>query len=150
MATSSSDHDAVTSGASARLPSAYGLVQWIRERSRKPAVDVREDPIQAWKDAWGLGAIARWNGTSSLANPYQPRSRRADAWAAGWSWAEQQPDRRAASPVRLAHPHRRSSDGPLPLMRTARSATIGVSTLVVATWLWQIRRKRRSRAERKL
>jgi hypothetical protein len=46
-------------------------------------------------------------------------------------------------PLRLAHPHRRNSDQQSTLLRTARTATVGVSMLTIMAWLWRVRIKRR-------
>ena len=128
---------------------AHRVRQWIRASSpAAPGDAVTGDPVQLWKSRWRLGADARWSGVAFAANPYQHEegSSPAKAWEAGWNWAEQQPDRRRGAPVRLAHPLRRSSDGesaPLALARSARTASVGVSAVVVAAWLWQTRRRKR-------
>lgn len=128
---------------------AHRVFRWIRASSpAAPAEPTKGDPVQVWKSTWRLGAEARWNGVPLSANPYQHEegSGPAKAWGAGWNWAEQHPDRRRGARVRLAHPLRRSSDSesaPLALARSARTASVGVSTIVVAAWLWQRRRKRR-------
>lgn len=124
------------------------LVDWIHGGSSAGAEQIAGDPVQLWKAAWRLGAEARWNTVPLSANPYRCHrsSRHAKAWRAGWQWAEQQPDRRKAARVQLAHPHRRSADGQSALRAlvwSARSVSVGVSTVVVAAWLWQTRRKRR-------
>jgi hypothetical protein len=103
--------------------------------------------VQTWKEAWAGGARARWSGTGFIHNPHEPRSPSAAAWAAGWRWAEQQPDRRRSDVVRLAHPYRRSTDTPARVIRTARAGAVGLSVLTLAGWLWQMRRKRRMREE---
>ena len=128
--------------------------RWIRAGSpAAPADPATGDPVQLWKSTWRLGADARWSGRPSSANPYlhEESSGPAKAWRAGWNWAEQQPDRRQGAPVRLAHPLRRSSDGesaPLALARSARTASVGVSAIVVAAWLWQTRRRKRAELSR--
>jgi hypothetical protein len=96
--------------------------------------------VKDWKSAWTAGAEARWTGTRS-ANPHEPGSARAQAWAAGWRWAERQPDRRRSTVLRFAHPRRRSTDRGLGLVRSAQAGAIGLSILAVIGW---ILRKRRS------
>src|SRR5688572_5881487 len=78
---------------------AHRFVGWIRGGSSAHAEDIAGDPVQLWKAAWRVGAEARWNTVPLSANPYQyqPGSRPAKAWRAGWQWAEQQPDRRRAA-----------------------------------------------------
>jgi hypothetical protein len=125
------------------------VARWIRATSAAARTGhTADDPVQLWKSAWRLGAEARWHDVPLSANPYpdEDGSAPAKAWRSGWHWAEQQPDRRRAARVRLAHPHRRSSDAesaPLALARTAQTVSVGVSAVVVAAWLWQTRRKRR-------
>lgn len=124
------------------------LLQRICQHGWKSSGEFPQDPVQAWQVSWDVGARARWTSNSAHANPYRSGSRRARAWAAGWRWAEHQPDRRATVRVRLAHPHRRRTDTPSPLLESARTAGIGVSMLVVAAWLWKIGVKRRSAGRR--
>ena len=130
------------------FPSARRVLSWARACWLKPPAESPEGPFQTWKRSWALGANARWANTPMHANPNQPGSPGAKAWRAGWRWAEQQPDRRAIVRVRLAHPYRRWADHPSPVLQSARTAGVGVSTLVIAAWLWQIRAKRRSGASR--
>ena len=118
----------------------------LRQHAGKPASESPQDSVQTWKHSWDLGARARWTGNPAQANPYPADSRRARAWAAGWRWAEQQPDRRATLRVRLAHPHRRRTDTPSALLGSARTAGVGVSMLILAAWLWQIGVRRRAAA----
>jgi hypothetical protein len=125
--------------------SAFRVLNWFRRRWSQLPVASTADPVFAWKQSWAVGARARWAGSPASANPHERGSREGEAWAAGWRWAEQQPDRRASVHVRLAHPHRRGTDHPSALLQSARTAGIGVSTLVVATWLWRIRTRQRSR-----
>jgi hypothetical protein len=99
--------------------------------------------VRIWKDAWVAGMEAHWSGSESSTNPHASPSAAASAWAAGWRWAAQQPDRRAKARERLAHPHRRSADKrPLPI-RSVSATTVGISTVVMAGWLWKMRRTRR-------
>ena len=124
------------------------VLRWIGAGSpAAPAEPAAADPVQLWKSTWRLGAEARWRGVPLSANPYvhEGGSGPAKAWGAGWNWGGQQPDRRGGAHIRLAHPLRRNSDGesaPFAVARSARTASVGVSTLVVAAWLWQTRRKR--------
>jgi hypothetical protein len=138
-----------TKTASSRGLLANRVARWIRASSAAARTEhTSDDPVQLWKSTWRLGAEARWHGVPLSANPYQDEdgSAPAKAWRSGWHWAEQQPDRRRAARVRLAHPHRRSGDvesAPLAVARAAQTVSVGVSAVVVAAWLWQSRRKRR-------
>src|SRR5215210_7964692 len=70
-----------------------------RSLPRDPA-RLDDAQVREWKGTWVKGAEGRWAGTSLLANPYRQGSLRAAAWRAGWHWADRQPDRRQAHPVR--------------------------------------------------
>jgi hypothetical protein len=100
-----------------------------------------DDSVRIWKDAWVAGMEAHWNGSQPATNPHRSQTPAANAWAAGWRWAAHQPDRRAKSGERLAHPHRRRADKRL--LPSVSTTTVGISTIVMAGWLWKMRRKRR-------
>jgi len=97
--------------------------------------------IRDWKGSWRQGAEAKWSGTE--ANPSRAGSATAEAWMAGWTWAERHQDRRRPMTVGLAHPHRRSTDTMPQLLRHARAGAVGVSALTLLAGLWEIRRRRR-------
>lgn len=109
---------------------------------RRP--DRQEVLVQTWKDAWVRGAKARWAGTPTDKNPYDARTTRGVAWFAGWRWADRQPDRRAARPIRLAHPHRRNTDVVSRLIRHAPTEAVGLSMVALAGWVWHMRGRRRA------
>jgi hypothetical protein len=109
-----------------------------RWRRRSTSDDVQ---VRKWKAAWSAGAQARWRGAPRHSTLNDSRSPAAAAWDAGWLWADRQPDRRVASRPRLAHPLRRDTDSPARLI--GRAGALGVSTFMLARWLWRARRKRR-------
>jgi hypothetical protein len=119
------------------------IVRRLVDRARRPPVADPDSQVLMWKESWVAGAEARWAGTPRV-NPYHPRSPRSGAWAAGWRWAEQQPDRRSRRRVQLAHPRRRRTDASLRRVRSVQASAIGISTLVLAGWLWRTRRPRQS------
>jgi hypothetical protein len=82
------------------------LGQWRRGRTAK-----RDDAyIRTWKAAWAQGCESRWRGQSREEVPYRSGAEH-DAWLAGWSWGDTQPDRRDPSrPATRAHARRRSTD----------------------------------------
>jgi hypothetical protein len=82
------------------------LGQWRRGRTQR-----RDDAyIQAWKAAWVQGSESRWRGQTRETVPHRSGPEH-DAWLAGWTWGDTQPDRRDASrPTSRAHPRRRSTD----------------------------------------
>ena len=103
--------------------------------------------VDAWKKAWIAGANARWsNGT--VKNPYQADPARA-AWNAGNRWANDNPDRRTNSHMRLAHPLRRSSDRLPKIVRAAEIGALGLGALAAARWAWRRRRDRKAEAATK-
>lgn len=82
------------------------LGQWRRDRSER-----RNDAyIRQWKRAWTEGCEARWHGDDRESTPHR-KGPEHDAWAAGWLWADQQPNRRDATRLgSRAHARRRASD----------------------------------------
>jgi hypothetical protein len=125
-----------------RGASAGRLGRWLRSRWKAdPAAS--GDPVRVWKDAWVAGMEAHWSGSQPSVNPHPSQSPAANAWAAGWRWAAHQPDRRAKTGERLAHPHRRRADKRLLPIGSVSATTVGISTIVMAGWLWKMRRKRR-------
>lgn len=103
--------------------------------------------LHDWQENWRRGADAKWSGGAHAVNPHPAGSDRAAAWMAGWDWAERQPNRRETTQLRLAHPHRRSTDTlPQLVIRHARAGAIGISAVTLLGGLWAIRR-RRSRVE---
>jgi hypothetical protein len=95
--------------------------------------------VLAWKTAWREGAAAAWESPRTATNPYAKGLERT-AWAAGWNWGGQNPDRRGKEADRLAHPLRRATDSTLPrtLKRAAAVGATGVTvyaiTKVVRRW----------------
>ena len=113
-------------------------VQPSFDNNRDPEADVR---VAAWKQAWLEGANAAWASETHrrVMNPYATGLQRS-AWAAGWNWGGQNPDRRSKAAERLAHPHRRATDSKLP-KRLKRAAAVGATgvtlyaiTKVVRRW----------------
>jgi len=132
-----------TAGSQADPGAAPGrLARWLRGRWKSDAA-ASSDPVRIWKDAWVAGMEAHWNGSQPSSNPHASQSPAANAWAAGWRWAAHQPDRRAKTGERLAHPHRRRADKRLLPIGSVSATTVGISTIVMAGWLWKMRRKRR-------
>jgi hypothetical protein len=84
------------------------LGQWRRGRAER-----RDNAyIRLWKAAWLAGCEARWHGQTRDRVPHRGGAVH-DAWLAGWSWGDNQPDRRDASrPTSRAHPRRRATDRP--------------------------------------
>ena len=107
------------------------------DNSRDAEADAR---VATWKRAWLEGANAAWATNGRAVNPYSNDLQRS-AWAAGWNWGGQNPDRRKNPDTRLAHPHRRATDSTLPrtLKRAAAVGATGVTlyaiTKVVRRWL---------------
>jgi hypothetical protein len=100
-----------------------------------------DNRVATWKRAWLEGANAAWETGGQGVNPYSTGLERS-AWAAGWNWGGQNPDRRKKdSDERQAHPHRRATDSTLPrtLRRAAAVGATGVTlyaiTRVVRRWL---------------
>jgi len=111
-------------------------VQPSVDSNRDAEADVR---VAAWKRAWLEGANAAWATDRRVVNPYASGLQRS-AWAAGWNWGGQNPDRRSKEDGRLAHPHRRATDSTLP-RRLKRAAAVGATgvtlyaiTKVVRRW----------------
>ncbi len=108
------------------------------ERATVPASDP-DARVNAWKSAWREGAAAAWASSRDTANPYG-KGLQGTAWAAGWNWGGQNPDRRGKEADRLAHPHRRDTDSTLPrtLKRAAAVGATGVTlyaiTRIVRRW----------------
>lgn len=90
--------------------------------------------VAAWKTAWITGAQAAWEAQPSDANPYAGGQQRS-AWDAGWRWAQHNPDRRSHGALRLAHPHRRTSDATPPLTRALQLGAVGVTVFWVSRTL---------------
>jgi hypothetical protein len=89
--------------------------KWWEKWGRRPPPSPNPDAIVTmWKTAWVEGATAAWTPNSSATNPYAGGAQQA-AWSAGWEWAQRNPDRRHTDPSRLAHPHRRATDSPIPV-----------------------------------
>jgi hypothetical protein len=108
-------------------------VQHTESRDRDSAATEADARVAAWKLAWLEGAKAAWATDRRITNPYTDGLQRS-AWAAGWNWAGQNPDRRAKQPQRLAHPHRRSTDSHLPrtLKRAAAVGATGVTLFAIS------------------
>jgi hypothetical protein len=111
------------------------------QSSLEPDRDEADDRVATWKRAWLEGANAAWATGGRAVNPYSTGLQHS-AWAAGWNWGGQNPDRRKMDPDdRLAHPHRRATDSTLPrtLKRAAAVGATGVTlyaiTKVVRRWL---------------
>ena len=114
----------------------------VLDRLRRIGSQDSDRQVRGWRKHWERGAAARWSGRSTGVNPYSPGSSRASAWNAGWSWAEQHVNRRTRQAARLAHPHRRSSDTLVRLVRGADARAAGVSALTMLAAVWEIRRRR--------
>lgn len=108
------------------LPTRRGTAP-AEERGTKPESDA-DTRVAMWKAAWREGAAAAWASPGNPANPYATGLQRT-AWAAGWNWGEQNPDRRRSTSERLAHPLRRATDSTLPrtLRRAAAVGATGVT-----------------------
>lgn len=102
--------------------------------------------IREWKAKWRQGAENAWAGAAFAANPFATESPHHSAWAAGWNWARNHPDRRREGASGLAHPHRRATDTITRLIRKASLSPVGLSALTVMGAVWTIRR-RRTRAQ---
>jgi len=93
--------------------------------------------VESWKKAWIAGAETRWSKRPAQ-NPFTGDPSRA-AWNAGHLWAANNPDRRTTNYIRLAHPHRRSSDKISRVVRAAEIGAIGLGVLASARWAWRRR-----------
>ena len=93
--------------------------------------------VESWKKAWIAGAEARWSKRPAQ-NPFTGDPSRA-AWNAGHLWAADHPDRRTTNYIRLAHPHRRSTDKISRVVRAAEIGAIGLGVLAAARWAWRRR-----------
>ena len=115
-------------------------VQHTESRDRESAAAEADARVAAWKLAWLEGAKSAWATDRRTTNPHTDGLQQS-AWAAGWNWAGQNPDRRAMKPERLAHPNRRYTDSSLPrtLKRAAAVGATGVTlfaiTRAVRRWL---------------
>jgi hypothetical protein len=122
----------------ARPPARRGASRgWLRLWSTESDDDAY---VIRWKRSWTAGAEARWQNTPQIKNPHPAGSKMANAWRAGWGWADQQPDRRTPT-VRFAVPQRRAGDRASTLRRSARAGAVGLSAIAVAGWLWRNRRR---------
>jgi hypothetical protein len=108
------------------------LGQW-RQRRVAAAQDAY---VTSWKAAWTEGCSAGWAGHPLAALPYHDGPLR-DAWAAGWNWAQTQPDRRQApgrgeSHALLRHPNieRRRQ-----LVTAAKGGALSLTLVAAARWL---------------
>ena len=110
----------------------------------RPSANDDDAHVMRWKREWASGAEARWAGKPPGDNPHDAGSPFAMAWRAGWRWADQQPNRREPSVVRFAVPQRRASDRVSPLRRSAQAGAVGLSALALASWLWQMRRRKKT------
>ena len=118
-------------------------VQHIDSSDREFTAAEADARVAAWKMAWLEGAKAAWAPGRRSTNPYSDGLQRS-AWAAGWNWAGQNPDRRTKKPERMAHPHRRSTDSNLPrtLKRAAAVGATGVTLFAISRavrWLFRPR-----------
>ena len=93
--------------------------------------------VESWKKAWIAGAETRWSKRPAQ-NPFTGDPSRA-AWNAGHLWAADNPDRRTTNHIRLAHPHRRSTDKISRVVRAAEIGAIGLGVLAAARWAWRRR-----------
>jgi hypothetical protein len=93
--------------------------------------------VETWKKAWIAGAEARWSKMPAK-NPFEVDPSRA-AWNAGHLWAADNPDRRTANHLRLAHPLRRSTDKVSRALRAAEIGAMGLGVLAAARWAWRRR-----------
>jgi hypothetical protein len=108
------------------------LGQWRRRR----AAAAQDAYVTSWKTAWTEGCSAGWAGEPVTSLPYRENPLR-DAWAAGWNWAQTQPDRRhpaqggsSAAMVRRAHAERRRQ-----LVNAAKGGALSLTLLAAARWL---------------
>src|SRR4029453_13810283 len=109
---------------------------------RFPFKTTPDRQIRDWKTKWRRGAEDGWAGAAPAANPFRSGSSGHSAWAAGWNWAKNHPDRRRQDALVLAHPHRRTSDTIARLVRRATARAVGLSALTLVGALWDIRRRR--------
>jgi hypothetical protein len=72
-------------------------VQHTESRDRESAAAEADARVAAWKLAWLEGAKAAWAIDGRTTNPHTDGLQRS-AWAAGWNWAGQNPDRRSQQP----------------------------------------------------
>jgi hypothetical protein len=101
--------------------------------------------VDIWKKAWLAGTEACWTNKPSV-NPNSGDPERS-AWQAGWSWAQSHPNRRTAQTVRLAHPRRRATDGPRPVVRAIKFGAWGIGGLGVfaaSRWAWRVLQRGRN------
>ena len=75
------------------------------------------------------GASAAWASSRPAVNPCVAEMERA-AWAAGWKWASQNPNRRAGRAPRFAHPLRRATDATFSAS-LKRAAAVGATGVTV-------------------
>ena len=109
---------------------------WHRGRSAEELeADAR---VERWKATWLEGAQSAWQLQSSASNPYTTGLERS-AWNAGWTWAQEHPDRRDREASRLAHPRRRAADRTVQAS-LKRAATIGATGLTVLAISTAVRR----------
>jgi hypothetical protein len=118
-------------------------VQHIDRSDRESSAAEADARVAAWKLAWLEGAKAAWDPDRRTTNPYTDGLERS-AWAAGWNWAGQNPDRRSTKNERIAHPRRRSTDSNLPrnLKRAAAVGATGVTIFAISRavrWLFRPR-----------
>ena len=107
-----------------------------RHRQRARAQDAF---VLVWKRAWVQGCEAAWAGRSSLP-PAEMGERQRAAWAAGWLWAQTQPDRRRVSRDSWRLGGRRSADAQRPLVRAAKGGAVGLIVYAATRWLMGARR----------
>jgi hypothetical protein len=115
---------------------------WWKRRHKADASDA-DAIVAAWKAAWRDGAKAAWSSARLSSNPHTTEPNRT-AWAAGWRWAERNPDRRQPRVERLAHPHRRETDSQVSMI-LRRAAKIGATGVVVYAATTAVRRWMRHR-----
>lgn len=126
----------VSDGAAVAATNAPTHSRWSRwarfMRRQSPRPDDNPDlRVATWKAAWLSGAKARWEAISSGANPYATGQERM-AWAAGWRWAQQNPDRRNHREPRMAHRRRRAGDSTPHLTRTLGLSAVGLSVFFIS------------------
>jgi hypothetical protein len=108
------------------------LGQWRRRR----VAAAQDAYVASWKIAWTEGCSAGWAGQPITSLPYRDGPLR-EAWAAGWNWAQTQPDRRQPSHtgdgttmVRRAHAERRRH-----LVSAAKGGALSLTLVAAARWL---------------
>jgi hypothetical protein len=120
---------------------AVALGRTLGSWRRRSVAAAQDAYVEAWQAAWMEGCSAGWAGQPVTALPYRGTPQR-DAWAAGWNWAQTQPDRRSQSrpalhgvPVRRINAERRRDM----MTAAAKGGALSLTVLAAARWLIRMR-----------